>query len=178
MENDETKKIFELIQTNTSLFFISLPKSQSFLFEELIRLHIQKSNKNEIICLAFLDTNQYATHIAADPFQHLGNLTKQNTDFDEIILLAKENSPNFLIRFQDAYSDFCDSILRIYPDIQNSELIFCAYLRLNFSTKEIAKFTFVSPKSVQMRKYRLRKKLNIPSDKDIYMWMKSIDKKK
>ncbi|MFP3597001.1 tetratricopeptide repeat protein [Chryseobacterium sp. SIMBA_029] len=99
--------------------------------------------------------------------------SKVNAAFEEIISLAKSNSPNFLIRFREVHPSFCDKIIEIYPEIQNSELIFCAYIRLNFTTKEIANSIFVTPKTVQMRKYRLRKKLNIPSDIDIYMWMNS-----
>lgn len=94
--------------------------------------------------------------------------------YEEIVIMAKNNDSAFLTRFKDAYPGFCDNILKIYPDIINSELIFCAYLKLNFSTKEIATYTFVTPKAVQNRKNRIRKKLNIPSDEDIYIWMSRI----
>jgi DNA-binding CsgD family transcriptional regulator len=97
--------------------------------------------------------------------------SKINIAFEEVISLARNNSPNFLTRFREVYPSFCDKIIEIYPEIQNSELTFCAYIRLNFTTKEIANSMFVTPKTVQMRKYRLRKKLNISSDKDIYIWM-------
>ncbi len=100
--------------------------------------------------------------------------SKINIAFEDVISLAKSNSPNFLTRFQEVYPDFCNKIIEIYPEIQNSELISCAYIRLNFSTKDIANFTFVTPKTVQMKKYRLRKKLNISSDKDIYIWMNNL----
>lgn len=102
--------------------------------------------------------------------------SKVNAAFDELVTLAKNHSPNFLARLQEVYPDFCKKIVKLDPEIQNSELAFCGYILLNFSTKEIANYTFVTPKSVQMRKYRLRKKFNIPSDEDIYIWMKNIDK--
>ncbi|MCI3938611.1 hypothetical protein MQX03_15535 [Chryseobacterium aahli] len=94
-----------------------------------------------------------------------------DSSFEAIVSLAKANSPNFLARFQDVYPHFCNKITEIYPEINNTELIFCAYLRLNFSSKEIANYTFVTPKTIQMKKYRLRKKLSIPSDQDINIWM-------
>ncbi|WP_373464087.1 helix-turn-helix transcriptional regulator [Chryseobacterium ginsenosidimutans] len=97
-----------------------------------------------------------------------------NTAFQEIVSLAKSNSPHFLTRFREVYPLFCDKIIEIYPEIQNSELTFCAYLRLNFTTKEIANSIFVTTKTVQMRKYRLRKKLNISSDTDIYIWISNL----
>ncbi|UQB70462.1 tetratricopeptide repeat protein [Epilithonimonas zeae] len=97
--------------------------------------------------------------------------SKVNDSFDEIVSLAKNNDSTFLGRFKEVYPDFCNKIQKICPDIINSELTFCAYLKLNFSTKEIATYTFTAIKSVQNRKNRLRKRLNIPSDEDIYIWI-------
>lgn len=42
------------------------------------------------------------------------------------------------------------------------------------TTKEIATCIFVTPKAIQNRKNRIRKKLNIPSEFDIYKWFNEI----
>lgn len=97
-----------------------------------------------------------------------------NDDLEEIFHLAKINDPSFLAKFKVVYPEFFQKIILLYPDILNSELLFCAYIKLNFSSKEIANYTFVTPKSVQVRKSRLRKKLNIPSHEDLYIWVKKI----
>lgn len=99
---------------------------------------------------------------------------KINDAFNEVTDLAKKNDPSFLTRFKEVYPDFCNDILSIYPNIVNSELAFLALLRLNFSTKEIAAITFITPKSVQNKKNRIRKKLNIPSEDDIYLWLSKL----
>lgn len=100
--------------------------------------------------------------------------SKVNDSFEQIITLAKKNDSTLICRFQEVYPDFCDKLQQICPDILNSELIFCAYLKLNFSTKEIANYTFTAVKSVQNRKNKIRKRLGIPSDEDIYIWINSI----
>lgn len=97
-----------------------------------------------------------------------------NNELDEVFRLAKINDPSFLSKFKETYPEFCSKIISLYPDILNSELIFCAYISLNFSTKEIAKYTFVTHKAVQVRKSRLRKKFNIPSGEDLYIWFKKL----
>ncbi|ASW73614.1 hypothetical protein CJF12_04455 [Chryseobacterium piperi] len=105
------------------------------------------------------------------------NLEDLNQKFfaqDEIIALAKENSPRLLNKFRLAYPSFFDKISAIQSNLKNSELIFCIYLKLNLSTKEIATYTYVTPKAVQNRKNRLRKKLNIPSEVDIYKWFNDL----
>jgi DNA-binding CsgD family transcriptional regulator len=93
---------------------------------------------------------------------------------DEILTLAKENSPRLLNKFRLVDPDFFSKLSVIQPNLKNSELIFCIYLKLNLTTKEIATYTFVTPKAIQNRKNRLRKKLNIASDVDIYKWFNDI----
>ncbi|MGG5207421.1 tetratricopeptide repeat protein [Chryseobacterium sp. MIQD13] len=100
---------------------------------------------------------------------------KLNIAFDQVIQLAKNNDPEFLTRFQEVYPDFFPRLLQIQPQLQNSELKFCALLFLNFSSKDIAAYTFVQPQSIQTRKNRLRKRLNISSEEDLYLWMKNIN---
>jgi hypothetical protein len=92
-----------------------------------------------------------------------------------VVRLAKNNDPEFLTRFQEVYPNFFPKLLQIEPQLQNSELKFCALLFLNFSSKDIATYTFVQPQSIQTRKNRLRKKLNISSEEDIYIWMKNMN---
>lgn len=98
---------------------------------------------------------------------------KLNYSFEEIITLAKENHPNFYTRFQEVYPDFQRKILAINPNLQNSELVLLAYIYLNFETKEIADYTYKSRKTIQNRKHFLRKKLNIISSEDMYIWLKT-----
>ncbi|MDQ0781781.1 hypothetical protein [Chryseobacterium sp. W4I1] len=108
------------------------------------------------------------------PQSNLGDLSQKIFMQDEIIALAKENSPRLLNKFRLVYSDFFNEIAKIQPNLKNSELIFCIYLKLNFTTKEIATYTFVTPKAIQNRKNRIRKKLSIPSQMDIYKWFNDL----
>jgi len=99
---------------------------------------------------------------------------KINEGFDEVIRLAKENNPEFVTLFREYYPEFSNALIHIYPEINNDTLKFCALLKLNFSTKDISEYTFVTPRAVQIRKNRLRKKMNISSDEDIYLWMNNL----
>lgn len=102
-------------------------------------------------------------------------LKKQlSSSIDELVQLAKENSPEFFTRFNEVYPEFRRELLGISPRSKASEITFCAYLFLNFSTKDIAEFTFTSPRTVQTRKYNIRKKFNIPSNEDLYIWIQNI----
>lgn len=102
-------------------------------------------------------------------------LKKQlNNAFEEVVELAKNNSPNFLPRFIEVYPEFYKAIVRINPDLKNTDLMMCVYLRLDFSTKEIADYTFASVRTIQNRRFRLRKKLHLKSEEDIGLWIKKL----
>ncbi|WP_260264034.1 helix-turn-helix transcriptional regulator [Elizabethkingia ursingii] len=85
----------------------------------------------------------------------------------EIINLAEQRSPLFLEKFQLFFPDFIPALLRINPDLVSSELQMCALIKLEFRTKDIAVCTDSTVKSVESRKYRVKKKLNIPSNVNI-----------
>jgi tetratricopeptide (TPR) repeat protein len=99
---------------------------------------------------------------------------KLNNSYDSIIELAKKNDHNFLNKFQEVYPDFIKKLLAINSNLSKSDLIFCAMIWLGFSSKEIAQYTFVEHRSVQNKKHRLRKKMNISSDIDLYFFFKNI----
>ncbi|PIF47198.1 tetratricopeptide repeat protein [Chryseobacterium sp. 52] len=108
------------------------------------------------------------------PLHDFTRKEQYNESFKEVVLLAKENKPEFLTRFNQLFSEFSARILSVNDTVQSSELRFCAYLYLNFSTKDIAEYTYISVRTVQTKKYKLRKKLNIPGDVDIYVWLDNL----
>lgn len=102
---------------------------------------------------------------------------KMNHEVDRVIKLAKSNDAAFSKKFQEVYPEFSEKILKLEPALTSSEFILCAYIWLNFSSKEIANYTFVTHKTIQVKKYRLRKKLIIPSDVDLYHFFKTLNDK-
>ncbi|WP_286862818.1 MULTISPECIES: tetratricopeptide repeat protein [Sphingobacterium] len=94
--------------------------------------------------------------------------------FNNLIDLAKSNNPEFLTLFTELYPQFIQSLKLFDPNIRTTELEFCAMAFLNFTTKNIAEYTFVTVRAVQVRKNRLRKKLEIPSVVDFNTWMRGL----
>ncbi|WP_117616586.1 tetratricopeptide repeat protein [Chryseobacterium sp. JM1] len=100
---------------------------------------------------------------------------QDNNLFEQVIVLAKENNPEFLTRFNDYCPGFSGKLVEA-AQLKSSEIRFCAYVYLNFSTKDIAAYTYTSVRTVQTKKYRIRKKLNIPNDTEIYLWFRDLMK--
>lgn len=99
---------------------------------------------------------------------------KVNESFKEIIDLANENNPEFLIRFKEVYPDFIAALLAKEQGLRNSELTLCAYLFLGFNSKDIARITHKSISTIDNRKYNLKKKLNVPSDQRLGLYFQSL----
>lgn len=95
-------------------------------------------------------------------------------ELEEIVHLAINNNPAFLMKFNEFDPEFIKKLLNMSPTFIATEIEFCVLLRLNFETKEIARYTKTSVRSVEGKKYRIRKKLDIPSDQDINIWMTNL----
>ncbi|MGC4100726.1 ligand-binding sensor domain-containing protein [Ferruginibacter sp.] len=78
---------------------------------------------------------------------------------------------NFTKHFDKVHSDFVSGLKEKHPNITNNELKLCAYLRMNLSTKEIAQLMSISVRGVEISRYRLRKKLGIPSETNLFDYL-------
>ncbi|WP_430817231.1 LuxR C-terminal-related transcriptional regulator [Carboxylicivirga sp. RSCT41] len=71
----------------------------------------------------------------------------------------------FRMHFDRAHEDFFKRIKNTYDDLTPKDLRLCAYLKMNLSTKEIAPLMNVSTRSVEVHRYKIRKKLGLdPND--------------
>ncbi len=103
---------------------------------------------------------------------------KLNSASEELLKLAKKNDPAFLFRFRDIYPGLIRNILEKHPDITDSELWLSALIFLNLSSKEIAECMFITHRSVQTKKNRLRKKLDISGDTDLHRYFQALSLEK
>jgi tetratricopeptide (TPR) repeat protein len=68
---------------------------------------------------------------------------------------------NFEYYFNQVYESFYKKLFEINPNLTPNERRLCAYIKLQMNTKEIAALTNSTPRSIEVARYRLRKKLNI-----------------
>ncbi|OAQ39333.1 transcriptional regulator [Pedobacter psychrophilus] len=73
----------------------------------------------------------------------------------------------FETSFNETHENFFKKLKHDYPDLVPNDLKLCAYLRLNMSSKEMASLLNISLRGMEIRRYRLRKKLSLPHDKNL-----------
>lgn len=69
--------------------------------------------------------------------------------------------------FNSAHQHFLERLRQQYADLTAGDLRVCCLLRMNLSTKEIASLLNVSVRAVELRRYRLRKRLALEGDTNL-----------
>jgi DNA-binding CsgD family transcriptional regulator len=115
-----------------------------------------------------------------DELQRLNKTRKNNGEVEDlkkiIRILTEEEKMNedwehFAVHFNKVHSDFLITLKEIYPQLSAHELKVCAYLRMNLSSKEIAQLMNISVRGVDISRYRLRKKLGIPTKVNLFQFL-------
>ena len=127
---------------------------------ELVSFLLQLSQKNELLALVTKQLKKISSGNQKNIRQKLSQLleTLENipgtpVDWEMVVLQLEKLHPGFLDRLQVKH-----------PNLTPKEKKLCAYLRLNLSSKEISGLQNVMPKSVEIARVRLRKKLRLSRD--------------
>lgn len=89
--------------------------------------------------------------------------------------ISEEDTWNvFKDAFNNADKDFLKKIKQLHPSLTPNDLRLCAYLRLNLSSKEIAPLLNISVRSVEIKRYRLRKKMDLPHEESLVEYILSV----
>ena len=105
---------------------------------------------------------------------------KEEVKVKPVIKIINKNLNNtgdwnmFQEAFNNSDSDFLKKIKSIHPNLTPNDLRLCAYLRLNLSSKEIAPLLNITPRSVEIKRYRLRKKMNLEHEKSLVDYILNI----
>ncbi|AXT56081.1 tetratricopeptide repeat protein [Aquimarina sp. AD1] len=75
-----------------------------------------------------------------------------------------QNWENFKRHFEQVHKNFYTNIKNKYPNVTTNELRLMALLKMNLTSKEIANILNITQEGVRKAQYRLRKKLEIPSN--------------
>lgn len=85
-----------------------------------------------------------------------------------------EEIDGFYTKAEMLHKDFSIKLNEKFPSLTPQEKKLATLLRLGFSTKEISTFMNISPKSAEIGRYRLRKKLGLKHADNLIRYIKSI----
>lgn len=200
LRNKSMKQKVELIETNNKIQQLEIENSKAT--NEKLQGEIrqkEQSRKIEDLELQKLkDTIDFKNRELTSSAVHLSNKNEILSEIDSIIksldnwgdnpklkelnIIIKQNFQLdrdwdiFKKHFIEVHPDFFKAIISKHPDLTNDDLKLCAYLKLQLSSKEIARLLNIETTAVNKRRNRIRKKLHIESSVDLHEYMLTIDK--
>ncbi len=133
--------------------------------------------KRELAAIStnIVQENEQFSNILKDLKYHtsLLKLEKDRFSFSPLInsikriLSEKRKDDLYSDQFNAAYPGYLEYLTRTYTDLTTADLKLCTFLRMNLNTKEMADIMGLSVRSVESRRYRLRKKLKLSNEEDL-----------
>ena len=159
-----------LVDAQKELELKELENSQKIIKLNNDKLRLDIENKNRELAtstMSMIKKNEFLNAIKSE----LVSGGKNN--LDKVVKIIDKNLNNtddwklFQEAFNNADKKFLKKIKNNHPELTPNDLRLCAYLRLNLSSKEIAPLLNISPRSVEVKRYRLRKKMNLEHDANL-----------
>ena len=119
--------------------------------------------KDELTRLQKKVDNKSASDDIRKILRTLGNDDKMERDWE-----------HFSQHFDKVHSDLLVILKTKHPNLSPNELKLCAYLRMNLTSKELAQLLNISVRGVEISRYRLRKKLQLPTEMSLFDYLISI----
>lgn len=104
--------------------------------------------------------------------------TRQPTEI--VLKIIQENQQldnswdKFKLHFEEVHPDFFARLRQKSNALSQNEQKLCAYTKMQLSTKEIAQLLNISPKSVEMARYRVKKKLDLVVEQNLHQFIQQI----
>ena len=86
----------------------------------------------------------------------------------------EEDWQQFAYHFDQVHNQFLLKLKKQFPNLTPNDYKLCAFLRMNLNSKEIASLMNVTIRGVEASRYRLRKKLQLPSERNLVDFMLEI----
>lgn len=164
----------QLIRVNNQLS--EIPKREN---NSLSDLTYSKENTLQLICLF-----ESFPHIQKSISKIKNNIDNKSAILDELKELDIIFSPFVSDKMEKEISyyieqdnhEFYDKLKKHHPKLNLTDLRLSTLIKMGMSTKEIATLTNKSVRGIESAKFRLRKKMNLDTAKDIYDYFLEIEK--
>jgi tetratricopeptide (TPR) repeat protein len=160
---------------------VELKRKNLRLEHDKLQQELEHRNRELATNVMFLlKKNEFITHTAEKlagmkkQFKEENKRVIQNVIRDLLQNTSKDVWKEFEVRFQEVHSEFYNNLNEKYPDLTPNEKKICAFLRLNMSTKDISAITYQSVRSIDMARFRLRKKIGLETDENLVTFLAQV----
>ena len=170
------KRLEKINKRKLEIKEIERKKNIASIENEKLQQDIENKNRElAVSTMSMIKKNQFLNKIKND-------LKKIESDHlvKKVIKTIDKNLSNeddwkfFQEAFNNADSEFLKKIKSVHNELTKNDLKLCAYLRLNLSSKDIAPLLNISVRSVEIKRYRLRKKMKLSHNEGLTEYILSI----
>lgn len=180
-QNYYQKQREKLIEENNMLLEIKeLELEQQFMKLENEQLAQDVDDKNRELAVSNMSLNSKNELLAFIKDDLKNTSATDNPKIKSVIRTINKNITEddswnvFKAAFDNADKDFLKKVKQQHPLLTPNDLRLCAYLRLNLSSKEVAPLLNISVRSVEIKRYRLRKKMDLPHEQGLVEYILSV----
>lgn len=139
--NLEKEKVEQEVQVNNKTFVTNL---------------IYQIRKHELIKEGIKELGEHRKQLGIKNFRILSTIISEISDPQD-----EKLTDDFLQAFKSINPDLFDKLDKVSTELTKNERLLSAYLYLGLNTKEIAFISQKNPRSIEVARTRLRKKLNL-----------------
>ena len=172
------KQIKYVEESKKELALKELSNTKALIEAKNDQLNQRIENKNRELAISTMSMIKKNTLLGSIKDQLVK--VKEISELNRVVRNINKNINNdddwnfFEEAFNNADQDFLKKIKDIHPKLTPNDLRLCAYLRLNLSSKEIASLLNISSKSVEIKRYRLRKRMNLEHGTNLISYILSV----
>jgi DNA-binding CsgD family transcriptional regulator len=146
--------------------------------KHILELEI-KSKSSEVVGKSLSIAKQ------SEMIENIQEILDHETDFNKmkseikktikINALNKHEWETFEENLNQIHNQFSLNLSKKYPNLTSKDIKLCMYLKMNLSSKEIAPMMNISFRSIEIQRYRLRKKLNLSKEENLSKFLLSFN---
>lgn len=161
----QKKHTLELDKRRNEIDLKNLENEQKIMQIRNEQLNSDIESKNRELAISTMSLIK-KNEVLSDIKRELKNV-KSESNYKSVYKLIDKNLNDtddwnfFETAFNNSDKDFLKKVKKLHPSLTPHDLRLCAYLRLNLSSKEIAPLLNISIRSVEIKRYRLRKKMDL-----------------
>lgn len=167
-EEEQRKKDDEIIRLNNERLKETIRSQQSEINEKLRSI----SQKQELLLNIGDELDRQKEELGEryprKKYEKLRKIINEGMNSEKDFML-------FQNYYQEVNRDFLLYLKEIHPDLTPGELKFCCLIRSNLSTKDIAAVLNITIRGVELKKYRLKRKLKL-EEENIYDYILKLQK--
>ncbi len=145
------------------------------------KLELKRQEYNNIL-MNISDQRKFLEDVSQQISRLIGekDVDKRDRDLRELSAKLKQRMSftreidDFYGKIEQTHKDFIVKLTERFPDLTPKEKRLTILLRLGLSSKEIATLMNISPKSAEIARYRLRKKLGLKARENMYEFLTNL----